>query len=63
MSAAAFNLKGVIMMDAKNYTKAREYLQTALKIYPNFQGAKQNVLNCDKNEKGTKPTVKAKPKG
>ena len=63
VSAAAFNLKGVIMMDAKNYSKAREYLQTALKIYPNFQGAKQNVLNCDKNEKGAKPTVKAKPKG
>lgn len=63
VSSAALNLKAVVMMDAKNYDKAREYLQAALKIYPTFQGAQQNVLTCDTKSKGTKPVVKTKPKG
>jgi tetratricopeptide (TPR) repeat protein len=48
VSAAAVNLKGVILMDAKNYTGAKEMLQTALKIFPDFQGAQQNIVSCDK---------------
>ena len=63
VSAAALNLKGVVMMDAKNYDKAKEYMQAALKLYPEFQGAQQNLLACDKNLKGPKPTTKTKPKG
>ena len=63
VSSAALNLKGVVMMDEKNYNKAKEYLQAALKIYPNFQGAQQNVLTCDSKMKGTKPVLKSKPRG
>ena len=63
LSSAALNLKGVIMMEAKNYEKAKEYFQSALKIYPNFLGAQQNLIASDKNAKGIKPTVKTKAKG
>ena len=63
VSSAALNLKAVVMMDEKNYGKAKDYLQAALKIYPSFQGAQQNVLTCDNKTKGTKPVVKTKPKG
>lgn len=55
VSSAALNLKAVMLMDTKNYAQAKQVLQTALKIYPDFQGAQQNVLTCDKNTK-----VKAK---
>ena len=51
VSAAALNLKSVLLMDTKNYAQAKQLLQTALKIYPDFQGAQQNVLTCDKNSK------------
>ena len=63
LSAAAYNLKGVIMMDDKNFVKAKEYFQSALKIYPNFQGVQQNMITCEKNSKGIKPAVKPKTKG
>lgn len=63
VSCAALNLKAVVQMDLKNYTKAKELLQQALKIYPDFQGAQQNVVACDNSLKGNKPTGKVKPKG
>ena len=63
VSAAALNLKAVILMDDKKYEQAKQVLQNVLKIYPGFEGAQQNVLTCNKNSKGTKPTVKTKPKG
>ena len=62
VSCAALNLKAVVQMDMKNYTKAKELLVLALKIYPDFQGAQQNVAACDNSLKGTKPTGKPKPK-
>ena len=63
VSSAAYNLKAVMMMDSKNYGKAKEYLQSSLKVYPNFLGAQQNVLTCENKTKGTKPSVKNKPGG
>jgi len=62
VSCAALNLKAVVMMDQKNYVKAKELLQQALKIYPDFQGAQQNLVNCDNAAKG-KQSGKPKPKG
>ena len=63
LKAAALNLKAVLMMDATKYVKAKEYLAEALKIYPDFQGAQQNVVNCDNSLKELKTKGKTKPKG
>ncbi len=60
VSAAAINLKGVVMMDKKDFAKALEYYRAALKIYPNFEGARRNADTCEKKVKGTKPTAKTK---
>lgn len=67
LSAAALNLKAVMLMDSKNFEQAKQILQNALKINPGFQGAQQNLEVCEKNAKGIKPTGKTnagnKPKG
>jgi tetratricopeptide (TPR) repeat protein len=66
VDAAAANLLGVLKMDAKNFAGAKTDFQQALKLFPDFAGAKGNLDVCDKNLKtGTKPPVKtpAKPKG
>lgn len=63
VSAAALNMKAVVMMSNKNFTQAKQLLENALKIFPDFQGAKQNVITCDSNIKGIKPTANTKPKG
>ncbi len=66
VDAAAANLLGVLKMDAKNFAGAKPDFQQALKLFPDFAGAKGNLDVCDKNLKtGTKPPVKtpAKPKG
>lgn len=66
VSAAAANLLGVLKMDAKNYAGAKVDFQEALKMFPDFAGAKQNLEACDKALKGgTKVPAKtpAKPKG
>ncbi|HMK25068.1 MAG TPA: tetratricopeptide repeat protein [Chitinophagaceae bacterium] len=66
VDAAAANLLGVLKMDAKNFAGAKIDFQQALKLYPDFAGAKLNLDVCDKNLKGgTKTPVKAptKPKG
>ncbi len=65
VNAAAANLLGVLRMDLKNYAEARKYFQEALKMFPDFVGAKGNLDVCDKNLKvGTKPVTKPpiKPK-
>ena len=54
LKAAALNLKAVLFMDVAKYVKAKEYLQQALAIFPNFEGAKQNAVNCDKSLKELK---------
>jgi tetratricopeptide (TPR) repeat protein len=66
VDAAAANLLGVLKMDAKNFAGAKADFQQALKLYPDFAGAKGNIDVCDKNLKGgaktpTKPATK--PKG
>jgi tetratricopeptide (TPR) repeat protein len=66
VDAAAANLLGVLKMDAKNYVGAKTDFQQALKLYPDFAGAKGNLEVCDKNLKGgTKTPAKppTKPKG
>ena len=66
VDAAAANLLGVLKMDAKNYAGAKPDFQQALKLYPDFAGAKLNLDVCEKNLKGgTKTEVKtaSKPKG
>ena len=66
VDAAAANLLGVLKMDAKNYAGAKTDFQQALKLFPDFAGAKGNVEVCDKNLKGgTKTPSKpvTKPKG
>jgi Flp pilus assembly protein TadD len=66
VDAASANLLGVLKMDAKDFAGAKTDFQQALKLFPDFAGAKGNLDVCDKNLKpGTKPTTKppAKPKG
>lgn len=66
VDAAAANLLGVLKMDAKNFAGAKADFQQALKLFPDFAGAKGNLDVCDKNLKGgAKPPAKTpvKPKG
>lgn len=59
VNAAAANLLGVLQMDVKNYTAAKASFEGALKLYPDFAGAKQNLEACEKSLKPvTKPTGK-----
>lgn len=64
--AAAYNMLGVIQMDAKNYAEARKLMNKAVEIFPDFVGAKQNIAAVDNISKGGgKPGVKPPrpPKG
>ncbi len=66
VDAASANLLGVLKMDAKNFSGAKTDFQQALKLFPDFAGAKGNLDVCEKNLKGgTKTTAKpaTKPKG
>ena len=57
VNAAAVNLLGVLKMDAKNFAGAKADFQQALKLYPDFAGAKGNLDVCEKNLKtGKTPT-------
>lgn len=62
VDAAAYNLKGVLLMDENKYVQAKQYLQQALKIFPDFSGAQQNMINCDEKLNPKKLGV-VKPKG
>ncbi len=55
VSAAVLNMRAVMRMDAKNYTDAKKYLENALQIFPEFEGARQNLNYCNENLKSTKP--------
>jgi len=64
VSAAVLNMAAVIRMDAKNFVEAKKHLENALKIFPDFEGAQQNLNYCNQNLKGTKPkTSPTKTKG
>ncbi len=62
IDAAATNLIGVLKMEAKNYTGAKEEFTKALALFPNFAGAKQNLEAAEKNLKGTTKPPANKPK-
>lgn len=57
--AASANLLGVLQMDAMNYAGAKTFFAEALKAFPQFEGAKQNLDACETKLKGgTKPPAK-----
>jgi tetratricopeptide (TPR) repeat protein len=59
VNAASANLLGVLQMDAKNFTLAKQYFTQAMTLYPQFAGAKQNLDACEKSMKGgAKPSTK-----
>lgn len=67
-SAAVLNMSAVMKMDAKNFAAAKINLENALKIFPEFEGAKQNLNYCNENLKPSKqtkttPANKVKGKG
>jgi tetratricopeptide (TPR) repeat protein len=65
-SAGALNMAAIMKMDAKNYALAKTYLERALKLYPDFEGAQQNLNYCNDNLNPSKPGKSApvtKPKG
>ena len=66
VDAAAANLLGVLKMDAKNFAGAKADFQQALKLFPDFAGAKGNLEVCDRNLKAGAKTLgkpPVKPKG
>lgn len=56
--AAAANLIGVLRMGAKKFSEAKAAFELALKLYPAFTGAKENLDICTKRaaEKGQNPS-------
>jgi len=61
VNAAAANLIGVLQMDVKNYAAAKASFEGAIKLFPEFAGAKQNLEACEKSLKGdAKPPAKPK---
>ncbi|MFZ9387216.1 MAG: tetratricopeptide repeat protein [Chitinophagaceae bacterium] len=54
LHAAAANLLGVLKMDAGDFTGAKKEFEQAIEMYPEFEGARQNLEICDKklNEEG-----------
>lgn len=65
VSAAILNMAGVMKMEAKNYADAKNFLESAIKLFPDFVGAQQNLKYCNENLKPEKPTLdnKIKKKG
>ena len=63
-SAAAYNFIGIIKMEANDLVNAQKNLQQAVRLYPDFLGAKQNLELCENKMKPSKTNpVKPKPKG
>jgi tetratricopeptide (TPR) repeat protein len=64
--AGAYNMLAVIQMEQKNYEPARQLFNKALEAFPDFVGAKQNLValdNLTKKGGGGKPGPKPKGKG
>lgn len=59
VAAAAANLIGVVRMDAKNYAEAKKYFEDAVKLFPDFAGAKENLAAVERAMKA--PKTPAKP--
>lgn len=65
-NAAVLNMKAVMKMDQKDFVAAKKNLESALAIYPQFEGARQNLNYCNETLKPAKPAKTAspgKPKG
>lgn len=63
LKAAALNLKAVLLMDEFKYKEALAYLNQSVEIFPNFTGARQNILTCEEKIKEAGAASKPKPKG
>ena len=64
VEAAAWNLLGVLKMDALKYPEAKADFDKAIASYPEFTGAKQNLEACEKKLKESQaPKTATKPKG
>jgi tetratricopeptide (TPR) repeat protein len=63
VNAAAANLLGVLKMNNKDFTGALVNFKQALTLYPDFAGAKDNLVMCEKNMKKAPVKSPAKPKG
>lgn len=59
MKAAAYNLRGVIAADLKEYAAAVSNYEEALKIYPEFVLAKNNLTVLQQNKSKAKTTNNA----
>lgn len=57
-SAAVLNMSAVMKMDTKNFADAKINLENALKIFPEFEGARQNLNYCNENLTLSKPNKK-----
>lgn len=60
VSAAAYNLAGVLQMEAKNYAEATKLFKQATTVFPNFVGALQNIKVCEE-KRGKPKTTTTKP--
>lgn len=63
MKAAAYNLRGVIAADLKEYAAAASNYQEALKLYPDFVLAQNNLAVINKSKKQPAAKETAKPAG
>lgn len=62
-SAAVLNLAAVMQMENKHFDQAKLLLQNALKLYPDFIGAQQNLQVVENNMKAVKQSgTKLPPK-
>lgn len=63
VNAAAYNLLGVLKMEAKNFALAKADFAKAIELFPKFIGAQSNMAVCEKNMKSpAKTPVKNTPK-
>ena len=63
-SAGAYNFLGILKMESNDLASAQKHLQYALRLYPDFLGAQQNLQLCENKIKtGKQGAAKPKPKG
>ena len=54
LKAAIWNLKGVVFMDMNENDKAKKYFSETLKIFPEFELAKNNLQLLENRSKKNK---------
>jgi Tfp pilus assembly protein PilF len=60
--AAAYNMLGVIQMEAKDYSNATKLFSKAMEVFPDFIGAYQNLEELKKRDKNATKPKPVKPK-